>query len=123
MTAITDNLRIYHGRLEPFSEQGTEGTFWCVHDPARPGYEGLHAIESGDLLTVFSDAGRQNVLWEGVIEFDYDRCRSSLPLAPSIKVQRIGHETVHGIPASIKPGEWMTMFRQHKPCTLVSPSM
>ncbi len=121
MSAHIDNPTVYHGRLEPFSDQSTEGTWWCLHDPAKPGYGGLHTIESGDLLTVFSDAGRTGILWEGVVEFDHTSHRAPLPLAPSILVQRIGEETVHGIPADIAPDKWLAMFRQHKPCTLVRP--
>jgi hypothetical protein len=119
MTAVTENLHRYAGRLEPFSEQGTEGIVWCICDPSKSGYDSLTAIDNGDLLTVFDDAARTKILWEGRVQFDFNANMAPLPLGRGIEVQRINDNTVHGIQTAADPQAWLSMFEQHKPCILI----
>lgn len=118
MTIISDNLKVFQGKLSLFSDQWSEGEVWCLQDPSKPGYAGLEVIESGDLLTVFADAGRRDIMWEGTVSLDFGSHRKPLPLAGNL-VQRLGGMTVHGVPTNVKPLDWMAMFQQHKPCLLV----
>ena len=69
-----------HGVLLLHSETGTEGGYWAFQDkrfitPAKPGeghdqwsYQGLHILEDGDKLTIYSDEKKSSILWEGVIQ-------------------------------------------------------
>ena len=56
-----------------FSETGTEGGHWAFHDESKSGpdgkwlYEGLHILEDGDHLTIFSKENPAEELWSGVI--------------------------------------------------------
>lgn len=119
MTSITDNLRVIHGRLEPFSDFGSEGTIWCVYDNADRSMEGIRPIEPGDLLTVFTDAQCNDILWEGTVQLDFDTHKEPLSLAPHIQPQRLDRMSVHGVPVNIAIDQWLAMFREHKPCILV----
>jgi hypothetical protein len=54
------------GRLEAFADMGTEGYFWSFQEEGKSGYDGLHFLEAGDHLTIYSDDGA--VLFSGVLK-------------------------------------------------------
>ena len=99
---------VVEGQLEAFCEQGMTHSIWAVYDTTyeRPdgqrSMDGLIALEKGDMLTVFNDASRKEVLWQGEIEFD--------------------HTTLNG--AGIQKGfeeqgDWIRMFMREYPAELV----
>lgn len=71
-------VREYKGFLEFYSETGTEGGFWAFQDERfifppndtfrheQYSYEGLHVLENGDRLTIYSPDAKE-VVWEGEI--------------------------------------------------------
>jgi hypothetical protein len=110
--------RVLKGRLEAFSEQGSEGTHWSFYEDGKTGYDGLHCLEKGDVLRVFNDAAHKDLLWQGTIDFDYDSHKQQRAL--------IGHRqwldnvgTVHGVQKGIEADKWADMFLSGKPAVLV----
>lgn len=59
-----------HGSLEAFSEQGTEGIIWAIHEYGKKGYEGLHILKNGDDLSVFSRVTDGDIAWKGKLDFN-----------------------------------------------------
>lgn len=60
-----------HGALEPFSEQGMEGsTAWSVSEYGKEGYDGLYMLRKNDILTVFKKVQDGDVEWQGKMEFE-----------------------------------------------------
>ena len=114
------------GILEPFSEQGSEGIVWCIYDPAHNKADGkrqltgLHAIEAGDLLRIFTDESRRTVAWEGPVRFEHDSHKAPLPLTGGkVHVQRVRDCTVHGLPQDVDAETWFDYFVQERPATLI----
>ena len=68
------------GTLHFWSETGTEGGHWAFQDknfisPPAPdwpherwSYEGLHVLEDGDILVVYSKEDPAQVIWTGTIK-------------------------------------------------------
>lgn len=97
---------VVEGVLHAFCEQGMTHSVWTVYDEKRDGgewmHDGLVTLEKGDLLTVFNDASKKQVLWHGQIDFD--------------------HTTLNG--AGIQKGfeeqgDWIRMFMRKYPAELV----
>ena len=110
--------RPLEGHLEAFAETGTEGIFWSFHEAGKRGYDGLHPLHQGDLLTIFNDAARQDVLWQGAVDFDHDILKKRI--TRYFKAQVIeGAGAVHGVQKGIDPKDWAAMFIAGKPATLV----
>lgn len=65
-----------YGALEPFFETGTEGVLWSVAEYGVEGYDQLHCLEKGDLLTVFSTVTDGDIEWEGTLDFTDSPCKS-----------------------------------------------
>ncbi len=69
----------FTGILHLFSETGTEGGYWAFQDERfitrdeearredRWSYEGLHILEDGDNLTIFSKENPEDIVWNGEI--------------------------------------------------------
>lgn len=120
MTSPNENSRTIRGRLIAFAETGTEGVFWALQEDGKQGYDGLHILEKGDVLRVFNDAARQQKVWEGRIDYNYDRNRRAPYGQPHLRRQwllRVG--AVHGLQKGILPVRWAAMFTAEKPAELV----
>jgi hypothetical protein len=61
--------RTIHGSLEACAETGTEGIIWAVSEFGKSSYDGLHALEDSDELTVYSSVPDGEVDWEGEVQF------------------------------------------------------
>ncbi|MBI1215137.1 MAG: hypothetical protein GC185_04870 [Alphaproteobacteria bacterium] len=109
--------RILRGRLEAFSEQGTEGTIWCFYEDGKTGYDALFPLEKGDVLRVFNDAARKDEVWKGVIDFDYEVAKKPFFGGHVQRVENIG--TVHGVQKREDPENWAQMFIDEKPAILI----
>lgn len=59
--------RPLRGTLHFFSETGTEGGYWAFQTKKSPAYDGLHVLENGDMLTIFSKEKPKKVIWSGII--------------------------------------------------------
>lgn len=68
------------GELFLWSETGTEGGYWAFRDKRyifpptkdwpheRWSYDGLHVLEDGDILTIYSKEDPAKVIWTGTIK-------------------------------------------------------
>lgn len=67
---------IIEGQLDSHSEQGSEGIItWSLFDFKNDGYNSLHCLKKGDLLTIFSHITEGNIAWQGRLEIqnqEYD---------------------------------------------------
>lgn len=114
------NMRILKGRLEAFSEQGSEGTHWSFHEDGKQGYDGLRPLEAGDVLRIFNDAARRDEILKVVVDFDYESHKKPLPLAPQITLQRLDAiGTVHGVQKGVDADFWASLFIAEKPALLI----
>ena len=100
-----DSLKgpVIEGKLEAFSEQGSEGTHWALYDNCKDkgdGYHRLHMVDQGDYLVVMKKNG--SVFWEGTVKWDQDRNNYQTYLP------RYG--TVHGLQEGMHPEKWAKMF-------------
>lgn len=113
------------GLLEAFFETGTEGVIWSVYDEAKidadgkRSYEGLHPLKKGDILKVFADVARSEVLWEGVVDLETERNYHPYPLNPQYGQQAVLGMWVHGLQRDLEPETWARMFFEEKPCILI----
>ena len=123
MTAQNKNAapRTYEGLLEPFSETGSEGVMWSLQEPGK-GYDGLHTLQDGDLLTVFNDTAKKDILWQGEVKLEFKRNWRSFenPKYPEIGQQEIGGWWVHGFQEGLDPEKWAQMFFDAKPATVTA---
>lgn len=113
-----------NGHLEPFAEQGTEGIVWCIYDPShntadgKRSYDGLHLIEKGDLLKIFTDESRKGLEWQGPIDFDYEAEKKPIRGFEHLVVQRVGGCTVNGLQKGVDPDTWFDYFVRSLPAAL-----
>lgn len=118
MTRDVSASRVLKGRLEIFSEQGSEGSHWSFYEDGKTGYDGLHALEKGDVLRVFNDAARTELAWQGTVDFEYDSHKQRRALIGEVQwLDKIG--TVHGVQKGIGADKWAEMFLAEKPAVLV----
>jgi hypothetical protein len=118
MTREVSKSRILKGKLEIFFEQGMEHNAWTFYEDGQQGYDGLHVIEKGDVLRVFNDAARKELLWQGTIDFEYDSHKQKRAMIGEVQwLDNVG--TVHGIQKGVDANEWGEMFRQEKPAVLI----
>lgn len=114
MTREVSKSRILKGKLELFFEQGMEHVAWTFYEDGQQGYDGLHVIEKGDVLRVFNDAARTELVWQGTIDLEYDSHKNAGG------IQRLaGVGTVHGIQKGVNAEEWGKLFADEKPAVLI----
>lgn len=98
------------GRLENYWETGTEGVRWALVEDGKPGYDGLHALRDGDRLTVYAGDEDGTVLWEGVVELEYERLWRPYPKNPEYGQQAIFGYWVRGFQVDLEPEVWASWF-------------
>lgn len=89
------------GRLNEFREMGRGGIMWSITSDSDKATYDLH---DGDLLTVFNDASRTSILWEGEVKI--------VPIKGAEWPDPTN--TQAGEPAD----KWQAMFREAKPATV-----
>jgi hypothetical protein len=107
------------GKLEPFFETGTEGIIWSVYEDGREGYDGLNCLADGDYLTVFDPADPTKVIWEGTIDFEWERNYRQYPMNPQYGQQEVGGFWVHGLQSDVTPAEWGHWFFKAYPAEMI----
>lgn len=118
MTREVSKSRILKGKLELFFEQGMEHVAWSFYEDGQQGYDGLHCLEKGDMLRVFNDAARTELLWQGKIDFEYDSHKQKRAMIGEVQwLDNVG--TVRGIQKGVDAKEWSNMFRTEKPAILI----
>lgn len=97
------------GVIFNFSDQGSEGNIKSFQDEKFMwvdgkgwSYDGLHHLENGDLLTIFNDKARKDVLWHGKVKFVGEMANYS-----------------RGTQEGFSEESWENLFDQEKPATLV----
>ena len=115
------------GKLVAFWEQGSEGTHWAFQEDGKSGpkaggqgFEGLHFLKPGDLLSVFNKASSKKPIWKGEVDLDYKKNIQPLPLLPSLTAQWVKNiGSVHGVQKDVAPEKWAKMFLDEKPARLI----
>lgn len=118
---------VIDGVLDAFFETGTEGVIWSVYDESRNdengyrSYDGLHCLEKGDILTVFNDKARKDVLWRGTVDLEFKTNWHSYnnPHYPDAGQQAVLGFWVNGLQRGMAPEDWAKMFFDEKPARLV----
>lgn len=106
------------GKLDAFFETGTEGIIWSVIEDGKEGYDGLHPLGEGDLLTVLDPVDGKFV-WEGNVNYEWERNFRNYPGNPEFGQQEIGGMWVHGIQENVEPDDWGKWFFKQYPCELI----
>lgn len=112
--------QILKGSLHAYSDQGSEGTHWLFIDENATGADAWHSLEKGDVLQVFNDKARKDVIFEGEINLDTEIGKRPNPHFPTWILQwvdRVG--TVHGLQTGVEPDAWAKMFVDEKPAILI----
>lgn len=112
---------VLSGKLDAFYETGTEGVIWSFDEDGKYGYDGLHCLEKGDIIKVFNDASRKQVIFEGVIDLEYASRRRAFLLNPQYSGQEVFGYWVRGLQKGVDPETWARMFFDGKPAQLVRP--
>ena len=73
------------GTLDAFFETGTEGIVWSVTNNDLEGWNKLNCLKDGDYLTIFDSVDKTTVVWEGVIQYEYERNLTPSPFNPNYK--------------------------------------
>jgi hypothetical protein len=107
------------GKLEPFSETGTEGVVWSLHEDGVDGYDGLNCLHQGDYLTIFDPLDITKVIWEGNIDLEFERNYHPFPRNPQYGQQAIFGMWVHGIQRDVEPDDWGIWFFKEYPAELI----
>lgn len=109
------------GNLTAHFETGSEGIIWAFEEAGKEGYDGFHSITNDSVLTVFNDAARTDVLWQGEINLNYERdisVKQIVGLTQPVQCQLIGLTTVNGLPDNCDEQSWLKMFKSEKPAIL-----
>ena len=119
------NSECIEGALEPWVDSCTEGHIvWALFEDGKAGYDGLHLLQTGDILTIFKDAKREVVAWEGAVDLDFDCNRLPHPENPQFKPQTLlradgSRIWLSGFQKNVDPEIWVEMFAQELPARLV----
>ncbi|MDX2027899.1 MAG: hypothetical protein SFW62_04630 [Alphaproteobacteria bacterium] len=99
-----------------------------LKENAGPLDGGTVSLMDGDILTVFSDAARQTVLWQGAVKFDREKNRKPYPKKYDFDAdyaarggQKVGRhwiDNAQGLQDGLEPERWINMFLEGKSATL-----
>jgi hypothetical protein len=104
--------KIITGKLEAFSETGSEGIHWAIceeNDGSRASsYDYLTLLDEDDYLTIFDQEDK--VVWEGAIRKDLISHYESYPLNPGHGQQAILGYWVQWLQANTDQEKWASYF-------------
>ncbi len=117
MTEVNSQNEI-KGLLFFHSETGTEGGYWTIQDSKyisedgkQWSYDGMHILENGDVLTIFSQTNPQKIIWTGEIHL--------LQFAP-FTAEVFGFWT-HGYQIGVEMEAWAKYFFENYPASVILP--
>ena len=112
-------MTIIKGTLDPFFETGCEGIVWSVYEDGKSGYDGLNCLKDGDYLKIFDINNPTLLIWEGIIDLEWERNHRKYPNNPEHGQQEIGGYWVHGIQTNVTPKQWQKWFFDNHPAELI----
>lgn len=112
-------MTIIKGKLDPFFETGTEGIIWSVYEDGKTGYDGLNCLKDGDFLRIFDIDNPSKVIWEGIIDLEWERNYRNYPRNPEYGQQEIGGFWVRGIQSTVTPEQWAQWFFKEYPAEMI----
>jgi len=112
-------MSIIKGTLDPFFETGTEGIIWSVYETGKTGYDGLNCLENGDYLKIFDINNPILLIWEGIIDLEWERNYRKYPNNLEYGQQEIGGFWVRGIQSNVTPTQWKNWFFAGNPAELI----
>ncbi len=80
-----------------------------LHPQGVWAYEGLHALENGDLLTVYDKADPTKTLWSGKVSLQQRKTYTEFVVDGMI---------VHAVPKNVPIAQWKTWFFEEYPAEL-----
>jgi len=98
MNQITE--KPLRGHVWMYYETGYEGSIWAFQDEQLAGYPGLHILQNGDKLKMFSKKNPAKVLWEGTLDL-------SIP-----QKNFLGWVVATHLPVGIRRSRWKTWFQK-----------
>jgi len=111
------------GVLDRFFETGTEGIVWSVYEDGMTGYDGLNCLSTGDHLTIFDPDNRDNIVWYGNIDLEYETNTRPIPTNPQYSKQAVAGMWVNGLQRGVGADEWNTWFAKAYPCELIKADL
>lgn len=107
------------GKLEAFSDSGTDGFHWVFMNSLKTDIYGLHSLSPGDHLTIYNPDAPKEVIWTGNINFEFNSNRHPIPLEPSVLRQVINGCTVKGLQKNVDSELWSMWFFNGYPAEFV----
>jgi hypothetical protein len=98
---------VVFGSLDPFCETGTEGVIWSLQEYGKSGYAGLHCLEDGEHLSVYSEVRDGKVEWQGRLDFGPEKVKKIENWAEVLR------ETKH-----MDTKQWLQMSFDKRPIVL-----
>lgn len=100
-------MKPIHGTTDIHCETGTEGAVWIIMKDGYDSYEAMEVLEKGDHLCI-SDG--DDVLFDGVINPDYEIGWEEYPLNKGFGQQAALGYWVHWIQKGWQPDDWAKLF-------------
>lgn len=110
-------MKTLTGQLHLLYETGMESTFWAFFDDHNKGYDALHLLKNNDHLIVYN-ADKSQILFEGLINLDYESNKEAVIFNPQYFWQRIDDTTVSGVQKDYDTHSWMQLFLQELPAKI-----
>jgi|AntRauTorckE6833_2_1112554.scaffolds.fasta_scaffold31933_1 hypothetical protein len=98
----------FQGIPYAYFETGTEGVYWAIIEDNKSGYDALHLIEEGDVLTIFNKDGQ--VIFSDKIFKDTETGKRARGFGSEIEQQTALGLWIHWVQKGWTPDDWATLF-------------